>query len=115
MSVCGVGVSLPMNCGDRCKVTGKWSELRCNFGVALKLHWAGGRYVDFINCTYSTLIGEKSGASPSLLHTTLETNGVSECKMDVKCTWIPTWHQMQNVSWSFGTLSKTTSWKIGLT
>ena len=24
---------------------------------------------------------------------------ISECKMDVKSTWIPTWHQMDHVSW----------------
>ena len=41
--------------------------------------------------TSSTLIGGKGGAGPSsLLHTTLEgpTEYVSECKMDVKSTWI---------------------------
>ena len=26
------------------------------------------------------------------------TNGVCECKMDVKSTWIPTWHRMDNVT-----------------
>ena len=26
------------------------------------------------------------------------TNGVRECKMDVKSTWIPTWHRMDHVS-----------------
>jgi hypothetical protein len=30
------------------------------------------------------------------------TNGVCECKMDVKSTWIPTWHPMDHVSWSLG-------------
>ena len=39
------------------------------------------------------------------------TNGVCECKMDVKSTWIPTWHQMDHVSWSLGLFSKTTSWR----
>jgi hypothetical protein len=50
----------------------------------------------------------KVGAGPSsLLHTTLEgTNGVCECKMDAKSTWIPTWHQMDHVSWSLGLFSK---------
>ena len=58
-------------------------------------------------CTSSTLIGGKGRASPSLLHTTLETNGVvSECKMDVKSTWIPTWHQTGHVSWSLELVSK---------
>jgi hypothetical protein len=40
------------------------------------------------------------------------TNGVCERKkMDVKSTWIPTWHQMDHVSWSLRLLSKTTSWR----
>jgi hypothetical protein len=39
------------------------------------------------------------------------TNGVSECQMDVKPAWIPTWHQMHRVSWSLGLFSKTTSWR----
>ena len=39
------------------------------------------------------------------------TNGVCECKMDVKSTWIPTWHPMDHVSWSLGLFSKITSWK----
>ena len=44
--------------------------------------------------TSSTLIGGKGGAGPSSLHTTLEepTEGVSECKTDVKSNWNPTWH-----------------------
>jgi hypothetical protein len=33
-------------------------------------------------------------------------NGVCECKMDVKSTWIPTWHRMDHVSWSLGLFSK---------
>ena len=64
------------------------------------------------HCTSSTLIGENGGGRPSLLHTTLEgPTGVSGCKMDVKSTWIPTWHQMDHVSWSLGLFSKTTSWR----
>ena len=45
------------------------------------------------------------------LHYAWGTNGVCECKMDVKSTWIPTWHQMDHVSWSLGLFSKTTSWR----
>ena len=37
------------------------------------------------------------------------TNGVCECKMNVKSTWIPTWHQMDHVSMSLGLFLKTTS------
>ena len=39
------------------------------------------------------------------------TNGVCEYKMDVKSTWLPTWHQMDHVSWSVGLFSKSTSWR----
>ena len=39
-----------------------------------------------------------------------ETNGVCECKMDIKSTWIPTWHPMDHVSWLLGICLKTTSW-----
>ena len=49
--------------------------------------------------TLSTLIGGEGGAIPSLLHTTLE--GPTEyvnSKMDVKSTWIPTWHRMDHFS-----------------
>jgi hypothetical protein len=38
-------------------------------------------------------------------HYVWRTNGVCECKMDVKSTWIPTWHQMGRVSWSLQALS----------
>ena len=46
------------------------------------------------------LIGGKGWASPSSLHTTLEgpTEYISECNMDGKSTWIPTWHQAGCVS-----------------
>ena len=43
------------------------------------------------HCTSSTLIGGKGGARPSSLHIMLEGPiRVSECKMDVYSTWIPT-------------------------
>ena len=50
--------------------------------------------------TPSTLIGGKRGAGPSSLHTTREgpTEYISECRLDVKSTWIPTWHHMDRVS-----------------
>ena len=44
-------------------------------------------------------------------HYTRWTNGVCECKMDVNPTWIPTWHQMDHVSWSLGLFEKTASWR----
>jgi hypothetical protein len=31
--------------------------------------------------------------------------------MNVKSAWVPTWHQMDHVSWSLGVFSKTTSWR----
>jgi hypothetical protein len=31
--------------------------------------------------------------------------------MNVKSTWIPTYYQMDDVSWSLGLFSKTTSWR----
>ena len=34
------------------------------------------------------------------------TDGVCECNMDVKSTWIPTWHWMDHVSWPLGLFSK---------
>ena len=39
------------------------------------------------------------------------TNGVCECKIDVKSIWIPTWHRMDHVSWSLGLFWKPTSWR----
>ena len=50
--------------------------------------------------TSSTPIGGEGGAGPS----SLGTNEVHECKMGVRSTWIPTWHQMDHVSWSLGLL-----------
>jgi hypothetical protein len=40
--------------------------------------------------------------SKSVSHYVWGTNGVSDCEMNVKSTWIPTWHQMDHVSWSLG-------------
>jgi hypothetical protein len=59
-----------------------------------------------------SLIGGKGGAGPSSLHTAFE--GPTEYvngKMDVKSTWVPTWHRMDHVSWSLGLLSKIISWR----
>ena len=57
-----------------------------------------------IQYTSSTLIGGKGRAGPSSLHTTLKgpTKYVN-CKMDVKSTWIRTWHHMAScfmVTWT---------------
>ena len=70
--------------------------------------------------TSGTLIGGKGRADgpSSLPHSsTLEgpTEYISECKMDVKSTWFPTWHQMGHVSWSLGLVSKTHLLEVGRT
>jgi hypothetical protein len=48
-------------------------------------------------------------------HYACGTNGVCECKMDGKSTWIPpgipTWHRQDRVSWSLGLFSRTASWR----
>ena len=38
----------------------------------------------------------------------------SECKMDVKSTWIPTWHRMDHVSWSLGLVLTIHLLEVGL-
>ena len=55
----------------------------------------------------SELVGRKLPLNtPSILgplHTrNWEINGKFECKTNVKSTWIPTWHQIDHVSWSLG-------------
>jgi hypothetical protein len=44
-------------------------------------------------------------------HYTWGTNGVSECKMDVKSTW----HWMDHVSWLLELFSKATPWRLAHT
>ena len=51
---------------------------------------------------------KRRSRSKSTSHYTWGTNGVSECKMDIKSTWIPTWHEMDHVSWSLGLFWKPT-------
>jgi hypothetical protein len=43
------------------------------------------------------------------------TNGVCECKMDVKSTWIPTWHSMDHASWITWIIFKAHLLEVGLT
>ena len=74
-------------------------ELRtCVHGTSSTLHW----WKSWIRSKFAS-------------HYAWGTNWVSECKMDVKSTWFPTWHWMDHVSWSLGLFSKTTSWRVGLT
>ena len=54
---------------------------------------------------------KRRGQSKFASHYAWGTNGVCECKMDVKSTWIPTWHPMDRVSWSLGLFLKTISWR----
>ena len=44
-------------------------------------------------------------------HYAWRTNGVCERKINIKSTWIPTWHRMDHVSWSLGLFFKTISWR----
>ena len=36
---------------------------------------------------------------------------MSECKINVKSTWISTWYEMDHVSWSLGLFSTNTFWR----
>jgi hypothetical protein len=67
--------------------------------------------------TSCTLIGGEGGAGSSLLHTMLEgpTECTSECKMDVKSTWIPTWHPMDDVFMVTWIIFKNHLLEVGLT
>jgi hypothetical protein len=63
-------------------------------------------------CTSNTLIGGNGWSQSKFTsHYAWGTNGVCDCKMDVKTSWFPTWHQLGHVSWSLGLFSKTTSWR----
>ena len=48
-------------------------------------------------------------------HYTWGTNGACECKMDVKSTWIPTWHRMDHVFMVTWTTLKNYVLEVGLT
>ena len=58
---------------------------------------------------------QRWGRSEFASHQAWETNGVCECKMDVKSTWIPTWHRMDHVSRSLGLFFKNRLLEVGLT
>jgi hypothetical protein len=67
--------------------------------------------------TSSTLIGGKGRVGPSSLHTTLEgpTEYVCECKMDVKSTWMLTWHRNGSCFMVTWTIFKNHLLEVGLT
>ena len=56
-----------------------------------------------------SLVEKAEPGSKFASHYAWGTDGVCEGKMDVKFTWILSWHRMDHVSWSFGLFSKTTS------
>ena len=62
--------------------------------------------------TSSTLIG---GKGPVQIRFTLRLRDQRSIQVNarwmLKSTWIPTWHQMDYVSWSLGLYLKTTSWR----
>ena len=96
---------------DPCVKLGHWHN--CSTSTTLVRATPPTRLRARDHYTWSTLVGGNGGAGPSSLHTTLEgpTECISECKMDVKSTWILTWHQMDHDSWSLGLFSKITSWR----
>ena len=58
---------------------------------------------------------KKASRSKFASHYTWGANGVCECKMDVKSTWIPTWHQMDHVFMVIWTIFKNHLLEVGLT
>ena len=58
------------------------------------------------HCNSSICFGGKGGAGPT--HYAWGTNGVSECNMDVKSTWISTWHQRIMFHDYFDSIQKST-------
>ena len=79
----------------------------CNLGSLHTQHW------EPVITTLQALsfMEKKRSQSKFASHYTWGTNGVCECKMDVKSTWIPTWHRMDHVSCSLGLFLKPTSWR----
>ena len=57
---------------------------------------------------------EKGIVGPSLLHTTLE-GPMNRWMQDIKSRRIPTWHQMDHISWSLRLLEKNHLLQVGLT
>ena len=63
------------------------------------------------HCTSSTLIGGKRRSrSKFTSHYAWGTNGVCECKINVRAPWFSTWHWKNHVSCSLALFSRTTSW-----
>ena len=86
----------------------------------MKFRWIEGHFTLNTESPWSLLFKHshwwrKRSRSKFASHYTWVTNGVCEWKVDVRSTWIPTWHQMGHVSWSLGLFTKTTSWRLGLT
>ena len=65
--------------------------------------------------TSSTHWWKRWSRSKFASHYTWGTNGVCECKMDVKFTWIPTWHWMGSCFMVTWTTFKNPPLEVGLT
>ena len=58
---------------------------------------------------------ERRSQSKFASHYAWGTNGVCECKMDVKSTWVLMWHQLDHVSMVTWTIFKNHFLEVGLT
>jgi hypothetical protein len=83
------------------KSPNEWQKLQHCKSITPKFIYNGWQIIlgwDYIS---STLIDKKRRSrSKFASHYTWRTNGVCKCKMDVKSTWISTWHETIHVSWS---------------
>ena len=75
--------------------------------VCFHLHWSTLRVTHEIESPWPLHLmhshwWKRWSRSKFTSHNTWGTNGVCESKMDVKSIWIPTWHQMDHVSWLLG-------------
>ena len=58
---------------------------------------------------------KRRSRSKFVSHYAWGTNQVCKCKMDVKFTWIPTWHQVDHISWPLGLFWKNHFLEVGPT
>ena len=96
-----------------------WLLFHDGVGDQGPLHTRDWEPVTIITLQALSLVEKAEPVVQARLHSLFEwgTSGVcEECKMDVKSTWIPTWHLwMDHGLWSLGLFSKTTSSRVGLT
>ena len=88
-----------------------WSLISQSLGCIRATSHTSSRACD--HYTSSILVGRKgwSRSKFTSYYTWGGTNGVCECKMDVKSTWITPWHHMDHVAWSLGLFSKIITWR----